>query len=137
MADPIRYLAPTGNTVYDLEKMRAVTLARFPQAQDVNVVINADGTESIAMYVAVAPPATTVAAWRADVLANAGTVNPRPDNLLAMQQKARAALTANVTYLANANPSNADNAAQIRALTRQVDVLIKLTLNLLDDTSGT
>lgn len=44
--------------------------------------------------------------------------------------KARAALTTNRTFLAIANPTNAQMAAQVKALTRQNDGVIKLLLAL-------
>lgn len=54
-----------------------------------------------------------------------------------LTSKATAALAANVTFLAIASPSTAQVTAQVKALTRQVDALIKLQLSLLDDTTGT
>lgn len=44
--------------------------------------------------------------------------------------KARAALGANATYLALASPSNAQNLAQIRLLTRECSGVIRLLLAL-------
>lgn len=47
------------------------------------------------------------------------------------------ALTANATFLAIATPTNAQIAAQVKLLTREVNAIIKLTRNQLDDTTGT
>lgn len=48
--------------------------------------------------------------------------------------QAAAALEANATFLAVASPTNAQNAAQIKALTRQVNKLIRLTIDKFDGT---
>lgn len=58
-------------------------------------------------------------------------------NQAALQAKAQTALTNNTTYLAIGSPTNAQVAAQVVALTKQVDALIKLTIQSLSDTSGT
>lgn len=54
-----------------------------------------------------------------------------------LETKARAALTANATYLAIASPTVAQNTAQTKALTRQVNALIKFALGDFTDVSGT
>lgn len=64
----------------------------------------------------------------------AQTEQTNRDALLA---KARNALTVNATYLGVASPTNAQNLAQIRALTRQVNALIKLEVQDLLTTDGT
>lgn len=53
--------------------------------------------------------------------------------------KARLALTGNTTFLGVANPSNAQNAAQLKALTRQVNAMIRLVVagDLLGDNTDT
>ena len=58
-------------------------------------------------------------------------------NRAALVAKATTALDANATYLARTAPTTAQNTAQIKALTRQVNALIKLTVNDLDSTTGT
>lgn len=60
-------------------------------------------------------------------------------NAGSLEAKARAALTANGTYLALAAPTNAQTVAQVKALTRQMTALIRLSLrgDLLDTTTGT
>jgi hypothetical protein len=70
--------------------------------------------------VAAAPAAQTAGANRAALIAKAGP-----------------ALAANATYLAISAPSTAQNTAQIKALTRQVNTLIRLAARALDSTSGT
>lgn len=59
------------------------------------------------------------------------------DNQSALQQKAQTALAANETFLGIAAPTNAQAVAQMQALTRQVDALIRLAVNALDSTTGT
>lgn len=58
-------------------------------------------------------------------------------NRRALVAKAQTALTGNVTYLALASPSAAQNTAQVKALTRQVNALIRLATKALDVTTGT
>lgn len=43
-----------------------------------------------------------------------------------IESKARSALASNVTYLGLGSPTNAQVAAQVRALTRQINGLIRL-----------
>jgi hypothetical protein len=57
--------------------------------------------------------------------------------MLSLQQKALNALTSNATYLGIGTPTTAQAVAQVASLTRQVNALIRLQLNLLDSTSGT
>lgn len=47
-----------------------------------------------------------------------------------LHDRARQALTANAAYLALAAPTNAQNTAQIRRLTRQVNALTRLAIAL-------
>lgn len=47
-------------------------------------------------------------------------------NAVTLLDRARQALTTNATYLALASPSTAQSTAQVKALTRQVDGLIRL-----------
>jgi hypothetical protein len=58
-------------------------------------------------------------------------------NRRALISKAQAALTSNATYLAITSPTTAQNTAQVKALTRQVNALIRLTVKALDTTTGT
>ena len=58
-------------------------------------------------------------------------------NKRSLESKANTALTNNATYLNLASPTNAQNLAQIRALTRQNNALIRLLLKKLDSTTGT
>lgn len=72
-------------------------------------------------------------------------VGPAAGTPLATQQanqqtllsKAQTALGNNQTYLAIASPTNAQVAAQVKALTRQVDALIRLQLAAFDTISDT
>lgn len=58
-------------------------------------------------------------------------------NRATLRDKANTALTTNATYLAITSPNAAQNTAQAKALTRQVNAIIKLMLGLLDDLNGT
>lgn len=59
------------------------------------------------------------------------------DNELKLREQAAAALDTNATFLAIASPTNAQNAAQLKAVTRQVNGIIRLVLSRLDTTDGT
>lgn len=63
--------------------------------------------------------------------------DPRVVNRATMADKMTAALAANATFLAIASPTTAQVTTQAKALTKQVDALIKLYLDQLDDTTGT
>lgn len=52
-----------------------------------------------------------------------------------IRQQALTALTTNRTYLALASPTNAQNAAEIKALARQMNGVIRLLLGQLDGTN--
>lgn len=58
-------------------------------------------------------------------------------NTTSLQQRAQTALTNNQTFLALPSPTNTQVLAQVRALTRQVNALIRLQLALLADISDT
>lgn len=64
-------------------------------------------------------------------------LDPAVANANDLQTKVQAALTTNATYLALASPTAAQTTAQVKALTREISALIRLTQNLLDDTTGT
>lgn len=54
------------------------------------------------------------------------TSQPQKDAATALLTKASNAIAANVTYLAIASPSNAQVTAQVRAITRQTNALMRL-----------
>jgi hypothetical protein len=58
-------------------------------------------------------------------------------NLASLLQKAQTALANNQTYLAIGGPTNAQVVAQVQALTRQVDALIRVAVGNLASTAGT
>ena len=68
---------------------------------------------------------------------NAPPIPVAVTNTAALQQAAQAALDNNITYLAVATPTAAQVEAQVGALTRQVDALIRLGLGLTDELTGT
>ena len=59
------------------------------------------------------------------------------NNALALMDKGRAALVINADFLALGAPTNAQVLAQTKALTRQVNALIRLQTFTIADTSGT
>lgn len=61
----------------------------------------------------------------------------RADNIDVLQQRAVAAIAANVAFLAIGAPTNAQVLAQTQRLTRECTAVIRLLLNQADDTSGT
>jgi hypothetical protein len=69
--------------------------------------------------------------------AAAATAATQATNAQTLQQNTITALASNATYLALATPTTAQNTAQIKALTRQIDALIRLVANQLDSTAGT
>ena len=58
-------------------------------------------------------------------------------NQAALLQKAANAIANNITFLGLGTPTNAQVLAQVQALTRQVDALIRVVADELTDTSGT
>lgn len=64
-------------------------------------------------------------------------IPPLVTNERSIRDKARQALAANATFLAIATPTAAQNAAQAKALTRQVNGIIRLLLSELQDVSDT
>lgn len=58
---------------------------------------------------------------------------PAETNANTIRDRARTALAANATFLALGAPSNAQVVAQVKALTRQVSGLTRLTLAQTDD----
>lgn len=62
------------------------------------------------------------------------TVSTESVNRLSLEDSARTALANNRTFLAVTSPTNAQIAAQVKALSRQNNALIRLLLNQLDAT---
>ena len=81
-----------------------------------------------------ATPYTTAENAAADRRATAAL---ETTNATSLRDKARTALTGNNTFLGIASPTNAQVSAQVKALTRQVNALIKLEVGDLSDTTGT
>ena len=78
-------------------------------------------------------------AEKADKAARAAT-ETKQANTRTVEDRARAALTANATFRALQSPTNAQVLAQVRRLTAECSGLIRLMLNELDtidDTNGT
>lgn len=61
----------------------------------------------------------------------------RSINKEALLSKAEQALSTNATFLAIASPTNAQTLAQVKALTKQINALIKLAVNDLNSQDGT
>lgn len=58
-------------------------------------------------------------------------------NVATLTRRAQVALAANAEFLTLATPTAAQNAAQVKALTRQVSALARLLLDQTDTTEGT
>lgn len=58
-------------------------------------------------------------------------------NKAILVSKARAALAVNATFLALVAPTNAQTLAQVQALTKECNGIIRLLINALDATTGT
>lgn len=58
-------------------------------------------------------------------------------NAQTLQQQPLNAIAGNITYINTASPTAAVTTAQVKALSRQVNALIKLFFNQTDDTTGT
>ncbi len=92
-----------------------------------------------------APDGTTIETMRATYPSGAhddtAITIPGPNtpaaNSQSLQQKAQNALVNNATFLAIGSPSQAQAVAQVQTLTRQVNALIRMTLNQYDTTAGT
>lgn len=74
------------------------------------------------------------AAIAAEAESVTATQQVRAGNRTTIEQQATAALDTNRTFLAIASPTAAQNAAQAKALTRQMNGIIRLLLNRLDGT---
>ena len=99
------------------------------QLGDVGVTVygNADSTDSKEI-VADVPLATLQSAVDAHQFID------RTANRAAIEQRAADALAANLTYIDRASPTAAQSTAQVRALSQQMNGVIRLLLNRLDGT---
>lgn len=81
----------------------------------------------------------TIETYKDGVLIATSTRDLPPEQIAAatIRERAVAGLTANATYLALAAPTNAQVAAQVKALTKECNGLIRLLLGRLDDITGT
>lgn len=81
----------------------------------------------------------TIETYENGVLVDTKTVDVAQSevNTDAVYAKSVQALDVNSTFLALSNPTGAQNAAQAKALTRQMNGLIRLLLGQLDDVSDT
>lgn len=133
-----RLLAPLP-TDYSLAQLRAAAQTRFSALIDFNTV-DVAGRLNAAVYLPDTNPPDP-SAWQASVAAHVPT-HPTPEekvvsdagNADTIRTQATQALTDNKTYVAIASPSNAQVAAQVKALSRQVNGLLRLTLGQLDGT---
>lgn len=62
------------------------------------------------------------------VTVDADNTDPTVANAITLLGRAQTALTNNATFLAIGSPTNAQTLAQVQALTRQVDALIRFLL---------
>jgi hypothetical protein len=94
-----------------------------------NVTLD-NGTKYV--LAAASSPAAITAATALDTAAQLLVTNQTT-----IRSRAQTALTTNATYLALASPSTAQTTAQVQALTRECNGLIRLLLDLFDSTTGT
>lgn len=69
--------------------------------------------------------------------ARAAVASSEATTVADLLSRARTALEANTAFLAVTSPTTAQAVAQVRALTRQVNALIRITTRALDSTSDT
>lgn len=81
--------------------------------------------------------AAAFAAFQTTATASFGQRATADGNAVTLQAKAQQALTTNSTYLALASPTAAQTTAQVKAITRQVNALIRLSIQSLDTISDT
>lgn len=98
-----------------------------------------DSTDTYTAYdqagnVTTTRPFTAEETARAQALEAAATAS---NNFATVRTAATNAIASNQTFLGIASPTNAQAVAQIQALTRQVNALIRLVLNELSSTAGT
>ena len=99
-----------------------------------------DSTSTYTQYDPTTGALTLTRAYTAAETAQAqtrATVGAALGNLTGLQTKAQNAQNNNAAYLALASPTNAQVVAQVAALTRQCNALIKLEVQDLTSTTGT
>lgn len=78
-----------------------------------------------------------VTGYKCPACARLDPPDPKGVNKLTLVDRATLGLATNNTFLAIANPTNAQILAQTRALTKEYSSVIRLLLDQLDDISGT
>lgn len=103
-------------------------LTQWAPPPGMTAVAVADGVAVDVGYTFTAPSTFTFGQTATQV---AGT------NRATLLQQGIAALASNITYLNIVSPTTAQAIAQVAALTKQVDALMRLAANQLDTTTGT
>ncbi len=104
------------------------------------VILSGAGTTVV---IADSPPttaqvvATAAAPIQSSEAAVASAASTLAANAQTLQTNAANALTGNTTFLAIASPTTAQVTAQVKALTKECNAVIRLLLNQLDSTAGT
>jgi hypothetical protein len=77
--------------------------------------------------------------WQNGVLVEETEIPDAPEEVTRrdVEDKLRAAIAANLAFLAKASPTAAEVAAQVKLLTREVTGLLRLALGALDSSEGT
>jgi hypothetical protein len=141
--DTIRGSAPTegvrqdtGQTVSGIQPTDIVTLAACGWRPVTDVAKPADtGTDTYDRSLQLLAGVPTVV-WTQRPWTQAELDSRTADtNRTTIVEQATTALTDNATFIAIATPTTAQNAAQIKALTRQVNKLIRLAIGKLDATT--
>jgi hypothetical protein len=97
--------------------------------------VTAKVVDGVVKYYDASGTEITLAEARSAVSNEETVVNETNRRLLL--SRATAALASNDTYLGRTSPTSAQNTAQIRSLTRQMNALIRLTTRALDTSAGT
>lgn len=130
------YTAPVPAAYFELRNLIAASVANGMPMPDA-VVLHT--TQGLVFGYSTDPNLTgpQVTNWRALIASNPVPSGTPWEVLSSLQDKAAAALTANSTYLAIVSPTNAQVVAQVAALTRQVDAVIRMLTNALSSSADT
>lgn len=134
MATPNVFIAtyPVGA---DIRDVLVTSTANLPTPPDFGPIIVDPSTIQVGYNVAPSPAQIT--AWQTAVAATTPSPTSPWRVELTLLTNALSAIQNNVTFLAIPSPTQAQALAQVQALTRQIDAIIRVFLGAYDSTSGT